>query len=126
MKKIISIVLAIMMALSFAHSLYAASDGGPDIIIMPASLPETPVPNRGIVPISAYYDAFTASIVVSFNSNIGDVITTITNQYSGESYGDTINAYCAPVYMPISGTEGLYTITFELANGDEYYGVFAL
>ena len=115
-----------MMAVSFIPGLNAASDGGPDIIIMPANLPETPVPNRGIVPIAAYYDPFTTSVVISFNANIGYVETTITNQYSGESYLDTINAYGSPVFVPITGAEGLYTILFELANGNMYYGEFEL
>lgn len=64
--------------------------------------------------------------MVSFNSNIGEVETTITNLYSGESWWDTINAYSSPVFIPITGTEGLHTILFELANDNAYYGEFEL
>lgn len=125
MKKILSIFFAIMMAVS-SHGLFAATDGEPDIPIMPIYCPDTPIPNRNPVPISAYYDSFTSSVVISFNRNIGDVVTTIENLFTGESYNDTINAYGSLVFMPISGSEGVYTILFELSDGSEYQGEFEL
>lgn len=113
------------MVVSF-HDLYAASDGDPEIPIMPAYCPDTPIPNRGPVPISAYYDSFTSSIVISFNSNIGNVETIIVNLYTGETYEDVINAYNTLVFVPISGSAGLYSISFELIDGYGYYGEFEL
>lgn len=88
MKKILTTVIAILMVIPF-QNLHAASDGDDTVIIIaPGNLPESPIPNRGLVPISAFFDSVTSSIVVSFLYDIGNAEIYIMNQFTGESYED--------------------------------------
>ena len=126
MKRIIIILASILMSLAFG-SLNATSDEGVVVVtILPASHVGTTVPNRSLPPIEAYYSSCISSVIVSFTNNIGDVDVVLTNLFTGESYEGSINAYGMPVLIPISGTEGVYTINFTLENGDEYIGEFEL
>lgn len=126
MKKILMFVLAaFMLAVSF-QNLYAVHDRDPEIIILPANYPETPIPNRNLVPITAYYNETLSSIIVSFNSDIGNVEMTITNQATGEIMGETINAFLNPVVVPLFNSTGVYSIVFELSNGEIFSGELEL
>lgn len=126
MKKILMFVIAaFMLAVSF-QNLYAVHDRDPEIIILPANYPETPIPNRNLVPIAAYYNETLSSIVVSFNSDIGNVEMTITNQVTDEIIRETINAFLNPIVVPFLNSTGVYSIVFELSNGEIYSGEFEL
>ena len=89
---------------------------------------ETTTPNRVpiVVPIQAFYDAFTSSVYVVFDTNIGNVDISIANQDTGEFIEDTINAYGTTAVIPISGDPGLYYLCFTLQLGSEYYGEFEI
>lgn len=127
MKQFIFSFFVIAMMFVSPKGMYAFNEGEHSVItIMPANHMSTTVPNRTVVPIAAYYDGFMTAIVVSFNDNIGVVETTITNLETGEIIITPVDAYAAPVLIPISGDEGQYSIFFELSNGVEFYGHFEL
>ena len=72
MKKIKNILMSALLSLFSLQGLYA-EEGEKVVVIKPACLAETTTPNRAPVrvPITAYYDNFTSSIIVSFIYDIG-------------------------------------------------------
>lgn len=82
--------------------------------------------NLDYVPMQAYYDAFTASVCVTFLENLGNVDIIIENAVSGD-YGEYhVDSNQGAMFLPINGDEGLYSIIFSLANGVEYEGLFEI
>ena len=127
MKKIKNILMSALLSLFSLQGLYA-EEGAKVVVIKPACLAETTTPNRAPVrvPITAYYDSFTSSIIVSFIYDIGDVDVNVTNTSTGDFLEGTINAYGAPAIISISSATGYYNIHFVLSSGAEYYGEFEL
>lgn len=125
MRKLIILFFTVISLLFGANRLAAANKV---IIIKPGGLTETATPNRApiVVPIQAFYDAFTSSVYVVFDTNIGNVDISIVNQNTGEFIEDTINAYGTTAVIPISGDPGLYFLSFTLQLGSEYYGEFEI
>lgn len=80
--------------------------------------------NPDYVPMLAYYDAFTASVCVTFLENLGDIDILIENAISGDYEEYHVNTNLGTAFLPINGSEGLYRILFSLANGVEYQGIF--
>ncbi len=113
----------IATALFSIQRLYASSENDV-IIIRPGNEVETPRPGRTTIPLEAYYDSFSATIVISFISDIGNVEISVSNMNTGEYLNDSINAFLAPAFVPVSGDEGVYSITFVLSTGEAYYGEF--
>ena len=127
MKKITILIVSMLLSLFLLPSL-RAEDDNKVIVIKPASSTETICPNRApaYIPISAFYDRFMGTIVVSFSRNIGLIETTITNMNTGETVEGEIDAYEAPIFIPISNTNGVYYINFILSSGTRYIGSFEL
>ena len=123
-----SIALLLVLFISFTLSAALPPDDGTVIIIKPASESETTAPNRSseAIPISAYFDGFTSTVFVAFSSNLGEVEMVIVNLLTGETQYEEIDAYLAPAVIPISGTEGMYSIVFTLLDGTEYMGEFEI
>jgi len=66
------------------------------------------------------------SIITAFKSSIGTVGVVVENHTTGEYLSGTLSGEVGTQMIPISGTEGFYTITFTLQNGTQYYGEFEL
>lgn len=79
-----------------------------------------------LIPIEAYYDSFISGIAITFLQELGNVEMNVTNHSTGEYLEGTITATTGTTVLPISGTEGVYTITFTLSNGTEYEGEFEI
>ena len=130
MKKHITLFVSALMIILSSLSAFASfsTEEGTQIIIRPANETEIERPHRAqeSIPISAYFDGFTSTVFVSFTSNIGEVEMVIANMLTGETQYEEVDAYLAPVAVPISGTEGTYSIVFTLLDGTEYIGEFEI
>lgn len=127
MKRLLLSILSAASLLSFQKA-NASSEEHVVVIIKPGSCSETTRPNRShaSVPIEVHYDGPLSAIIVSFNSYLGDVETTIMNLLSGEAIEMPINAYNSPSLIPLPSIPGWYIIRFRLPSGIEYYGEFML
>lgn len=88
---------------------------------LPGGAPRTPT----VLPFSAYYDSVSESIVAVFLFDCGDSTVTIMNSSNGEVEAYSFRAVNS-VYLPISGSAGLWQVTFTLASGEEYEGEFTI
>jgi hypothetical protein len=79
-----------------------------------------------VIPIEASYFAFSSSLLLTFNNDLGSVIILVENQTSGWYFQTQINAISGSQLLPISGDVGLYEITFTLSDGHEYIGTFEI
>ena len=82
--------------------------------------------NPDYVPMQAYYDAFTASVCVTFLENIGNVDILIENAISGDYEEYHVDSSLGATFLPVNGTESLYRILFSVSNGVEYEGLFEI
>ena len=101
------------------NSFTAVSDGQVDIPIkksgeqvVPAGAPRTPAR----IPMSAYYSAYAAGIVVTFRYDCGEVDAVIENLSTGSYNTYTIDSTEA-AFLPIDGDSGLWRVTFTLESG---------
>lgn len=124
MKNYIFRIVSLFFILLCPSFLYAGKDKV--ITIVPASRADSNAPNRApaLIPITAYYDSVSDAILVCFNRDLGEVTLTVINESTGEVYVDTIEAYCSPVSISISDSEGWYYLEFELESGIQYVGEF--
>ena len=100
--------------------------GGKVEIPITTTKAETPHPKSLSIPIEAEYVSSYSAICVRFNSNLGDVDIDVMNSSTGDMWSWTVVGGNIMAVLPISGDNGMYTITFTLANGDEYEGEFEL
>lgn len=78
------------------------------------------------IPIEVFYTSEVSSIAINYLENFNDVEINIMNHSTGEYIEGTMNATIGMTLIPLSGTEGYYTITFILSDGKEYFGEFEL
>lgn len=78
------------------------------------------------VPIGCLFQNSFSTIVVVFLANLGSVSIQIENSTTGETDVTTVNAIAGPMLLPISGSDGLWRITFILSNGVVYSGSFII
>lgn len=78
------------------------------------------------IPIEANYNSFISGIAITFLQDLGNVEMNVTNHSTGEYLEGATTATTGTTVLPISGTEGVYTITFTLPNGTEYEGEFEI
>ena len=66
------------------------------------------------------------TILIIFSRNVGDVNTSLDESTEGHLLNtvlDSADTYC---FIPFSGAEGEYTLTFTLEDGTNYYGRFEI
>ena len=123
MKKVLIMLRWALLALiSFPFS--AKGDGpATPIIVSPQSSNGT-VLHRDLssVPILCMREGDCLEVI--FLENLGSVSVEIENQTTGEYTQTVVNALAGSMLFPISGTAGLWTITFTLSSGGQYYGTF--
>ncbi len=95
------------------------------IVQNPISIPGQP---RSLteVPIECVYEPMSNGIYITFTSNIGNVEVIVENTFTGEYVSGSADTVSGQLFVPISGSEGVYTITFITDSGSEYYGSFEL
>ena len=78
-------------------------------------------------PLTCHYYGMMTSIVTAVSSDQGNVSLTVTNLSTGETWYDVFDSATElQVYLPISGTSGLYEIVYTTQSGDVYEGEFVL
>ncbi|MGM9762658.1 MAG: DUF3244 domain-containing protein [Candidatus Cryptobacteroides sp.] len=77
-------------------------------------------------PIEVFYSSEISSVAINFMENLQNVEINIMNHSTGEYIEGMINATMGMTLIPISGTDGYYTVTFILSDGKEYFGEFEL
>ena len=111
-----------------AESLSQASDSAEmkPIVIVRHGNPSTGAPrSQGTVEINAYYDDASCSVVATLANAGTSVDVSIENLSTGESYNDSVSGNGIAV-LPISGSSGVWVITFTLSGGEVYEGEFEL
>ncbi|MDE7127314.1 MAG: DUF3244 domain-containing protein [Bacteroidales bacterium] len=78
------------------------------------------------IPMEVSYVSFMSALKITFLNDLGSMDVNVTNHTTGEYISGTMNAAAGVTMLPISGTEGFYTITFTLPGGREYTGDFEL
>jgi len=81
---------------------------------------------RAYIPIQAEYNGFMNSILITLTRELDNTELVIENHTTGEYLSGTLSGEVGTQMIPISGTEGFYTITFTLQNGTQYYGEFEI
>lgn len=129
MKKLVLLLLFVSITSGFFTESRADNNDTPkkEIIIksQPSSTTHTHRAPAKIM-IEACYDTFMSGIVINFLQDLNKVEINVTNHSTGEFIEGTVTAALGVTMLPISETNGFYTITFTLLNGTEYYGEFEL
>jgi len=116
----------VLTALFLSASVYAEQDSFP----VPLCIQNHQEGHNCRVPaqrtIECFYESTMTSIITAFKSSIGTVGVVVENHTTGEYLSGTLSGEVGTQMIPISGTEGFYTITFTLQNGTQYYGEFEL
>ena len=77
--------------------------------------------------IKSFYYGISSCVQTIALSDIGEVNVTVTNCSSGESWYDSFDSAAQPqTFIQLSGTPGLYQVTYITENGDVYEGCFIL
>ena len=130
MKSVLKFGLFIILAVLFISPQTDArtQQDGPEVVpIVIVDKPGKPIMRTPeTIPITATYRSSFSAICVRFNSNLGDVDIDVMNSSTGDMWSWTVVGGNIMAVLPISGDNGMYTITFTLANGDEYEGEFEL
>lgn len=79
------------------------------------------------LPIECHYFGIMNTIVTTVQSDLGDVVLTVTNCSTGNVWYDSFDSALEPQTMlPISGEPGVYEITYITESGNIYEGTFII
>lgn len=79
------------------------------------------------LPIECHYFGIMNTIVTTVQSDLGDVVLTVTNCSTGSVWYDSFDSALEPQNMlPISGEPGVYEITYITESGNVYEGTIIL
>ena len=119
-------IFATSLFLSLSYVYAGIGSSGPNINLrhIPSGTSQNPGAPRSLT-IEAYYDSDLSSICASLNG-----AGTLVDVYIENLDIDEQNYYQIPgngsTILPISGSLGMWEITFILSSGDEYVGNFML
>ena len=78
-------------------------------------------------PIECHYLSMMNAIMTTVQSDLGDVLITVTNCSTGNVWYDSFDSAQEPQTMlPISGDPGVYEITYITESGNIYEGTFII
>ena len=130
MLKLKYLIISVLLSIFFFDG-YAKPASSPQtvtdtiIIIDPIHEPDIPIPRTpSMVPISATYNSMMSSILLYFESNLGEIEVEVLNTYTGYYDSGYINTLFLSAIIPITGGQGHYIITFTLPSGQQYQGEF--
>lgn len=124
MNRFLSIILvfsAICWGNSSANAL--SNEQTPTEIIISSGDPFGGVP-RTFIPISGY--VFDGIIYLNFSSSLGDVDIHLYESSLGLVLSTVVDSTENPVAIPFCGSQGSYSITFELEDGSSFIGRFEI
>lgn len=79
------------------------------------------------LPIECHYFGIMNTIVTTVQSDLGDVVLTVTNCSTGSVWYDSFDSALEPqTILPISGDPGVYEITYITESGNVYEGTFII
>lgn len=124
--KIILSALAILVLTHLPMPGTPLFDGDDPVIINPIpAIPPGGPRNNPSLEISVFYNSTLSCIYVSL-SDAGDMVSVkIANEDTGE-YTQALIPGTYSTFFPISGSEGVWSITFTLESGEMYGGTFII
>lgn len=82
---------------------------------------------RSLCEIQAYYNGMLSVVCTSVLADLGEIDIAVTNCTTGEFWQDTFESYgCMQHVLSVSGTPGLYEVTYTVESGGQYYGTFMI
>ena len=85
--------------------------------------------NRSLIklPIECHYFGIMNTIVTTVQSDLGDVVLTVTNCSTGNVWYSSFDSAMDPQnFLPISGAPGIYEINYITESGRIFEGTFML
>mgnify|MGYP003306093468 FL=1 len=85
--------------------------------------------NRSLIqlPIECHYFGIMNTIVTTVQSDLGDVLITVTNCSTGNVWYSSFDSAMDPQnFLPISGAPGIYEINYITESGRIFEGTFML
>lgn len=127
MKRLLITVLTVFVGLGTCP-LFADGEGDETTIVLETGSSPDSLPPRSptIVPITCIYYPSLSTINVSFLFDLDFVSIETENLTTGEYNQSTVNAFAGPMLLCISGTAGLWRISFTLTDGVIYSGTFLI
>ena len=127
MKRFFLTVLTAFIGLG-TYPLSAVEDGDETAIILEVDSSMNALPPRAptTVPITCIYYSSLSTINVSFLFDLGFVSIETENLTTGEYNQSIVNSSVSSMLLYISGTNGLWRISFTLTNGIVYSGIFLI
>lgn len=129
MKKILSIIMAVLLAASLANysSAKADEEDGEPIpleVNEPGGGGDPIFRGLGGIPIGAYYNADNHTVSVDFSDDIGQVGIRLVNETTGVYTSLLFDSVIRRLIIPIQNSSGSYTINFCTEAGIVYSGCF--
>lgn len=82
---------------------------------------------RSLSEIQAYYNGMLSVVCTSVFADLGEIDLAVTNCTTGEFWQDTFESDdCMQHVLSVSGTPGLYEVTYTVESGGQYYGTFMI
>lgn len=82
---------------------------------------------RSLSEIQAYYNGMLSVVCTSVFADLGEIDLAVTNCTTGEFWEDTFESDdCMQHVLSVSGTPGLYEVTYTVESGGQYYGTFMI
>ena len=126
MRKILTIMTALLLPL-FAFNMSADDEDA--VMKIPLRLEQGPKLNRSLdlETVECCYFGLTNSIITTFFSDLGEVILTVTNCYTGYTWYESFDSVQeSHAILSISGDPGIYQIVYVTEYGDVYEGTFTI
>lgn len=121
------LILAVLLPLSVFNMNADENEQLPHVKEIPVNQVNETKLNRSLYDphIKAYYFDMLSCIQTIALSDIGEVSVTVINCSTGESWYESFDSAAQPqTFIQISGTPGLYQVTYITENGDVYEGNF--
>ena len=116
--------ILLLMAVLLPLSLFGKNDDNENAVVkIPLQYGQGVKNNRNIFvePIESYYYGLTNTIVTNVLDGDGRISVAVFNRSTGEVWYDTVDcALQQQIITQISGTPGIYEITYLLSSGEVY------
>lgn len=90
------------------------------VVPFPTTNPTPPPKAPSITPISANYEAETASVILYFSHNLGEIEIEVLNTITGYYNYSVVETTDLSAIISINGGSGHYVIIFTLPSGQQY------
>ena len=79
------------------------------------------------LPVESVYSGVLSAIVTSVTENLGQVVLSVTNIFTGEVWHASFDSDAvSQILTPISSSQGVYEVVYITGSGDIYEGSFIL